>query len=130
MPSPRSLDRHQRRELLALDLQPFGDAHVQSAGDRGDDAANRKRRMPHDACCQFARGRQQHLVRHDHVDQADLQRPRRRERVSGQQQFQRALAPDEAGSRWVPPKVGGMPRLISGLAKRACSLAMADARPR
>jgi hypothetical protein len=41
--------------LLALDLQPFADALVQSAGDRRDDPADRERRMSYDTCCQFAR---------------------------------------------------------------------------
>ncbi len=44
---------------------------------------------------QFARGRQQHVMRHDAVDQPDLQRPLRREGIAGQQQFERALAPGE-----------------------------------
>ena len=44
---------------------------------------------------QFARRWQQRLVRHDHVDQADLQRPRRCEGIAGQQKFQRPLASGE-----------------------------------
>ena len=35
-------------------------------------------------------------VRHHAIDEADLQRPLRRERIARQQQFQRALAPGEA----------------------------------
>jgi AcrR family transcriptional regulator len=34
--------RHQRRELLALGQQPFGDREVEPARHRGDDAADRK----------------------------------------------------------------------------------------
>jgi glutathione S-transferase len=66
--------RHQRGELLALDLQALTDSHVQSARDRGDDAADRARRMPDNAAGQFARGRQQRRVRYHSIDEADLQR--------------------------------------------------------
>ena len=45
---------------------------------------------------QFARGRQQRRMRHHDVDEPDLQRALRRERIARQQQLERALAPGEA----------------------------------
>ena len=45
---------HQGGELLALDLKPLGNCHVEAARDRGDDAADRARRMSDDAPRQAA----------------------------------------------------------------------------
>ena len=95
MPSPRSPVGTTAANCSLSTCSPSPIAHVQSAGDRRDDPADRERRMSHDTCCQFARGRQQPIMRHHPIDQPDLQRPLRRERIARQEQFERALAPGE-----------------------------------
>ena len=74
--------------------------------------------MPDDASGHVTSDRQQFVVRHHRVDQPDLERPRR---SSSSARFR----PASRGSRCVPPKVGGIPRLFSGLANSARSLATA-----
>ena len=59
MPLFEIVARQPARRIARARPEAFADSHVQSARDRGDDAADRERRMPDDTSRQFARGRQQ-----------------------------------------------------------------------
>ena len=87
--------RYQRGELFALDLQPLGDTHVQSARDRGDDSADRERRMPDDAAAS-SRAAGSSASCGTTLLTSPISSARAGEKgVAGQQQFERALAPGE-----------------------------------
>ena len=117
--------RHQRRELFALDLQPFGDAMFKprvtavmmppiASGECLTMRAARSRAADNRSSCGTTR-----LI-------SPISRARAGVNGSPVSSSSSArLRPASRGSRWVPPKVGGMPRLISGLANIALSLAMA-----
>ncbi|KZL22941.1 hypothetical protein PsAD37_03230 [Pseudovibrio sp. Ad37] len=84
-------------ELGGFDLEAFGDGCVEAAGDGGEDAGGGEWGVAQDAFCQSEGFRQQVIVRDDLVDEAKLTGSVRTERVSGEQQFQRALATGETG---------------------------------
>jgi len=109
--------RHHCGELLALDLQPFADAHVQSAGHGGDDAADRKGRMTNRASSRAADNSSScgTIMFTNPISSARAGANGSPVSKSSSARFR----PASRGSRWVPPKVGGMPRLISGLANSA-----------
>lgn len=81
--------------------------------------------MAQNALRQIERRRDQLLVCHHAIDQADLIRALRRERVSGEEKLQSPLSPGEARQALCSSERGGIPILISGLANDARSLATA-----
>ena len=67
---------------------------------------------------------EQLVVRHHLVGQAEPVRLVGVDRLAGQVHLERLGLADSRGSRWVPPKPGMIPRLISGWPKVADSAAI------